>query len=322
MVKKNKKINIGIIGVGDIAQHHLRVLSTFEDVNLIAVANRSPKKSTDAQKKYKIKSRYADFREMLKKETLDGVYVCVSADNMFKVSRECLKYNIPLFLEKPPSLTLTEVKKLALLAKQKKIPVMVGLNRRFYSVIQKAKKEILKKGPILGIAIEMPERINEVGKLKKLSKKTVGNWFVVGGIHGVDLMRYIGGDIQDVKATHRAYKEQNGDNFGALITFKNRAIGSYRSHWQSPGRWSIDIYGVGIRAHLEPIEEGVIVENNKKPRSIEPNSIDKKHKPGFYLQNRYFIDRLKDKKVIEYPACSIEESVKTMELIEKIGRSK
>lgn len=318
-----KKINIGIIGTGAIAEHHARVLSSFDDAVIRAAASRRTEPRELFCASHHIPANYENHQDMKAAEKeLDALYILVSAENIFNVTKECISYGLPLFIEKPPGLSLRETKELARLARERNIPVMVGLNRRFYSIIRAAKAAIEKQGPLLGIVVEAPEWIQKIRMAGKFPDAVLEKWAVLNGIHVIDLVRFFAGDVKNITSFRHALQEKNGDNFGALLTFKNNpAIGHYISHWQSPGRWKIDLYGKDVRAHMEPLEEGVIIEKDSPPVIIEPDAHDKEFKPGFWAQNRYFIDRVRDKKPISYPASSIEDAEKTMELVEQIANA-
>jgi predicted dehydrogenase len=309
---------LGLIGVGAISEQHLRAFSALPDVELVAVANRGPEPRDRAQARFGIPRGYADFREMLARERLDAACVLVGATDVYDVTCACLEHALPLLVEKPPGLSVAETEDLARRARARRVPVMVGLNRRFYSVIRKAREAIAERGPLLGITVNTPERVNEKKAIEKFAP-VIDRWLFLNGIHGIDLFRFLGGEIRRVTTAHAALHEKNGDSFAALAEFASGALGHYVSHWQSPGSWTVDLYGDGIRAHLEPLERGWILRNAGEPVAIEPDEVDTTHKPGFWAQARYFVDRLHDGAPIGHPASSIDDALETMKLVEAIG---
>lgn len=313
-----KKIRVGIIGTGAIAEQHLAVLNSFEDVVVAAVANRHSEPRERAQKKFGIPSGYDDFQKMLKEEMLDALFILVSAENILGVTEKSLEAGIPILMEKPPGLSSGETRKLAEKSREHNVPVMVGLNRRFYSIFRKAKEKIEKRGPLLGLVVNVPERIDEARATGKFSPALLEKWIVLNGIHGIDLLRFFGGEVKSLLPIPDSSRKTK-EHYGAFLRFLDGGLGHYISHWNSPECWSVELYGNRILARFEPLESGIIVEDGKAPIPIEPDIEDTKFKTGFWGQDRYFIDRVKDKKPIAYPAVSIEDAVKTMELIEKIA---
>lgn len=312
---------IGIIGAGAVAQHHLRVLTSFDDVTVSALANRNPERRRETAEAFSIPATYETHEEMLEQESLDALLVLTSADTIHSITKSLIPRGLPLLIEKPAGRTTSETRELAVLARQSGTRVMVGYNRRFYSVINAARHAIEERGSLRGIAIEAPERIDAVRALGKFPESLIEDWLVLNGTHGVDLLRFLGGDVTAAHAFHQSFQEKRGDNFGAVLSYTNGAIGHYLSHWNSPGRWQLTLYGAGVRARLEPIEQGTLLIG--EDASILPvDPVDIEYKPGFYAQARYFVDRVKDGGAIERPACSIDDAVGTMELTELIsGRS-
>jgi predicted dehydrogenase len=311
------KTRIGIIGAGAIAHHHLKVLRALDDVEVVALANRSAERRDAVAKEFDIPTTYEHYIDMLAKEKLDAVYVLTSVDTIYPITKDLIPSGLPLFIEKPAGLTAEETRDLAAQASHTGTRIMVGYNRRFYSVLEASRAEILKRGPMLGLALDAPESIAKVRALGKFSPEVLDHWLVANGTHGLDLLRYLGGEIAEVYATKYSHVEKNGDNFGATIRYANGTIGHYVSHWNTPGRHHLSLYGDGIRARFEPIEQGEILLGDNT-HALAPDQIDLDYKPGFYAQARYFIDRVQDSGPIERPACSIEDAVGTMELAERL----
>jgi len=311
------KTRVGIIGAGAIAHQHLKVLRAFDDVEVVALANRGAEHRESVAKEFGILKTYAGHADMLAAETLDAVYILTSADTIYPITKELISTGLPLFIEKPAGLTSDETRDLSARATTNNVRIMVGYNRRFYSVLEAGRAAILKLGPMLGLALEAPESIAKVRALGKFSPEVLDHWLIANGTHGIDLLRYLGGDVAEVHAAQHSHVEKNGDNFGATIRYANGAIGHYVSHWNTPGRHHLSLYGDGIRARFEPIEQGEILLGDNT-QALAPDQIDLDYKPGFYAQTRYFIDRVQDGGPIERPACSIEDAVGTMELAEQI----
>lgn len=314
-------VRIGIVGAGAVAHHHLKVLQALQDVEVVALANRGEEHRERVAKEFGIARTYPNHQEMLAEEDLDGIFVVTSVDTIYPITKELIHHKLPLLIEKPAGLNAAQTRELAKLAQEAGTRIMVGYNRRFYSVIGAADAAIKEHGSLLGLSIEAPERIETVRTLGKFSEQIIEEWLAANGTHGIDLLRFLGGDNTSVQAVHRAFKEKNGDNFGAVLSFANEAVGHYISHWNTPGRWQLTLYGEGVRARLEPIEQGALL-IGEQVSELPVDQVDVDFKPGFYKQAEYFVERIRDGMAIERPACSIQDAVGTMELAELIsGRS-
>jgi predicted dehydrogenase len=196
---------------------------------------------------------------------------------------------------------------------------MVGLNRRFYSVMQRAREEILKAGPLVSVLVEGPERLAEVKAVGIHPPEIIAGLLFANSIHCIDLLRYFGGDVQHISVTSSQWDEEQKNSFGALIKFRGGAMGHYIAHWMSPASWSVTLYGMGRRVSLNPLEKATLVDSDRSERLLAVDDVDVKFKPGLYGQNRFFLDAVKERRAIKYPASDLDDAVKTMQLIEAIG---
>ena len=93
---------------------------------------------------------------MIRKESLDVLWVMASWDQMDSLLIPLIKTGIPLFLEKPIAVSSKKIREAIhtqLLTNQY---IQVGYNRRFYSFIEKI-KSIISKGELRSVLVEIPE---------------------------------------------------------------------------------------------------------------------------------------------------------------------
>ena len=145
-------------------------------------------------------------------------------------------------------------------------------------------------------------------------KEVLDKWIYANSVHCIDLLRFFAGDVLDVKSL----SSLDSQYFNAQIKFSD-CVGQYRSYWDSPGGWQVFLYGDKSRVNIFPLEKAVFSVRNKDDVEIGLDEIDTKYKPGFYRQNKYFVDCVKEGRPFEFPASDINDAVKTMELIEKIA---
>ena len=75
----------------------------------------------------------------------------------------------------------------------------------------------------------------------------------------------------------------------ASIEFNSGSLGTYTSHWFSPGGWSVTLYGDGITVKFNHLEKGVWINTEFKENKIIPDKKDFNYKPGFYYLMEAFI---------------------------------
>lgn len=313
-----------MVGAGRMARLHLDAFKGFDDVEVVAIASPGEKRKSEVAAEYGIAKTYSSCEAMLDGESLDGVIVSPTVDYVYDISALCLKRRLHTLVEKPPGLTVAETQSLAALAREAGVCAIVGLQRRFYSHILSGLEQLKSRGPLYSVVVEAPELFTQIRDKKKFSDAVLAKWILGNGIHLIDLLRFVGGDIKHVTAVARQWKETMcPDSYHALVEFKSGAVGQYISNWSSPGGWSLTAYGAGCRVDIKPMERGSIVFSDGKVEELPISEIDKTYKPGVYAQNRAFIDAARAGTAAAWPAVSLDEAVVTMQLVTMIaeGRS-
>jgi predicted dehydrogenase len=304
-------IKIGIIGAGAIAEDHLRVLETFNDVSIVAISNRSKDRLDFIKDKYDIGHSYLDYNQMIKEIKLDAIFVTVSLFNLTEVTSACLESGIPTFIEKPVGLSTQDIESLIIISNSNKTINMVGLNRRFYSNILNAFEIIKKDGGVRTILIDAPQRISDINHWKGFESKT-NIW---NGIHCIDLFRFFCGEIEYLNADVKNNNNNKfNDTFNSMIKFKNNSVGHFISNWCAEGKWSVILVGNSKRVNIQPLENGHYFDKKSNIKDLKVSKEDINFKPGFYYQDRFFIDSIISKSTINYPASDLNDYYNTMKL--------
>ena len=309
------KIGLGVIGLGYIFKEYLKVISMIKDYEIIGGITKS---NIKAKNFAKLKSNfvvYNDLNEMMSDYRITAVLVLVNPQETFNVLKKIIPYQKFIFVEKPIGLNFNETKKIKSLFLKYKTPNMIGFNRRFYSVFKKGLKIINSKGGVHSILIEGHERFWKVDK--KRNKKILDNWVYANSSHTIDLLRFFGGEFNEVYSFKKTINEKNGDNFTMILKSKKNILATYISNWYSPGGWSVKLFGNGITVVFDPLENGYILNKKFEKKYIEPSNYDKDYKPGFYQQMIFFKSLIKNNK-LSWPAQDIVDAFKTVSLIKKI----
>lgn len=150
---------------------------------------------------------YPTIRELFAEAKPDMVSVCVPDEHHAGILKEILAFNPKLVIaEKPVTTTVAETKKIMKLYDQKKIPVIVNYSRRFYSGIQKIKKDLDQKkyGAVLSASV-------------MYTKGVLHN-----GSHAIDLARYFFGDVKTSRCLYSVNDFKSDDRtVGGFLTFEH-----------------------------------------------------------------------------------------------------
>lgn len=312
------RLKVGVIGAGFFSEKHLEVLTALDDAEVAALCSRGHPRIHALADRFRVERTFTDLHQMFDAIELDAVFVLVNATRIAEVTSECLRRKVPTLLEKPPGLSAVVAGELRDLASANDCMNMVGLNRRFYSVMRHAREAILEVGPLVSVSIEAPERLWEYKSPGVHPPEVIGGLLYANGIHCIDLLRYFGGDVSEIHAMASRWSEDQKNSFGALMRFESGAMGQYIANWMSPGGWSVTLYGMGRRVLLKPLERGILIDANGTETTLPVDEVDTLYKPGLYAQDRYFLDCVKERRKVSYPAADLVDAVKTMELIETI----
>ncbi|MFR8976064.1 MAG: Gfo/Idh/MocA family protein, partial [Eubacteriales bacterium] len=72
-----KKLRIGMVGAGNIANVHLNAYQTLDNVEIAAICDINAERLNETADLFNIEKRYATEAEMLANEQLDAADVCV-----------------------------------------------------------------------------------------------------------------------------------------------------------------------------------------------------------------------------------------------------
>lgn len=313
-----KKFKFVLVGYGNIAKKHLEVFKDL-DVFFSASCNRSKEKREEAKQLWKIPNTYSDPEEMIEKEKPDGILITTSFLSNFSVAKRLIKYKIPILLEKPPATSYREAKMLSILSKKYNTPIMVGFNRRFYSIYLKAMELFGGRENISFIWIEWSENPQYL-KSMGYSEDEIKLFNYANSLHGIDLIIYFCGELKNTKCWGRNLGKKNELKWqmGFNANNKNGAVVSFYSNWDVPGRWRLMVDFLESRIVCAPLEEVKVLSFKDSLKEIEPSQEDKIYKPGFYGQAKYFLDVVKEKRKIKWPACSIEDSLQSLKIAEDL----
>lgn len=96
-----KKINVAIIGAGNIAEAMANALKGINNrVNLYAVASRSIDKATRFAEKYGFEKAYGSYEELAKDESADLIYIATPHSEHFKNAMLCVENGRNCLVEK------------------------------------------------------------------------------------------------------------------------------------------------------------------------------------------------------------------------------
>jgi UDP-N-acetylglucosamine 3-dehydrogenase len=250
------KVNVGVIGVGAMGQHHARVYSKLENADLMAVSDLMKDKVDEIAKEYNALS-FVDYNDILEMPEIEAVSVCVPTTHHFNVVMDAIEHGKHVLVEKPIAFTLREAEAMVNAAKENGVKLATGHVERFNPAVSKA-KELIQSG-IIGEVVSasakrvgpFPPRIKDVGVTIDLA------------IHEVDIMFYLFDSPVSRIYAHmgsRLEKCEYEDHAEIMSTFKNGVIGMLEVNWLTPyKKRKLEITGVDGIISIDYIDQTVKV---------------------------------------------------------------
>ncbi len=210
----SQPIRAGVIGVGNMGQHHARVLGLLKDVELVGVSDVNIDRGQDTASKHRVKF-FGDYREML--PHVEAVCIAVPTRLHYEVGMTCLKAGVHVLIEKPIAATIAEAESLVNIAAECKQILQVGHIERFNPAFQELSK-VLKHETLLAIEAHRmspySHRANDVSVVFDLM------------IHDIDLLlELVSSQIIRVNANGNQVSESGFlDYVTSTIEFENGVI--------------------------------------------------------------------------------------------------
>lgn len=123
-----KPLRMAVVGTGALGRHHARILSAFEGVTLVAVAEINPVAGQAVAHKCGT-AWVADHRDLL--DCVDAAVIAVPTFAHLDVATDFLERGIPLLVEKPVAADAAQARQMAELAEQQSALLQVGHVERF-----------------------------------------------------------------------------------------------------------------------------------------------------------------------------------------------
>lgn len=217
-------LRAGVIGVGAMGRHHVRILSEIPGVELIAIADVSPDLVGSVASDYGV-TGYTDFDAMLQNERLDVVSIVVPTSLHHAISIKAMRLGVNVLCEKPIASTVELAEEMIQVAKEQNVRLMVGHIERFNPAILELKKRIEQAGEIYQITSRrlgpFPDRIRDVGVVVDLAS------------HDIDAMNFLLESPAETVFAHTAQRihATNEDMIVGSIRFENGVIGGLDVNW-------------------------------------------------------------------------------------------
>lgn len=225
---QKKTVRWGIIGLGRIAHKFVKDLLLLPNVELYAVASRTPEKAALFAAQYQSKLYFDDYETMLKacSTELDVVYIATPHVGHYEATMLCLKYKVGVLCEKPFAMHQQQVQQMITLAAQQNTYLMEALWTRFLPttlrIVELIQSGVIGKIKSIQADFGFYSTFDENSRI--FNKKLGGGALLDVGIYPVFLSYLLLGKPKDIMAKAVFGKTEIDETTMAILSYENEQL--------------------------------------------------------------------------------------------------
>jgi len=258
-----EKKRVGVIGVGAMGKHHVRIYHGMRAVELVGVADSNDKTANEVAAEYHTEA-FTDCEQLLN-EDLDAVSIVVPTSLHKDIARKAAQYGVHMLVEKPVADSLSNAALIIDAARRENLKLMIGHIERFNPAILKLKELINagELGEILSISCRRvgpyAPRIRDVGIITDLA------------VHDIDTISYLYGKraMQVYSIAGNSFHVQE-DYASILLKYDDKRSGTVETNWLTPYKMrTLTATGTGGVASVDYLEQSLALWKEEGRISVE-----------------------------------------------------
>ena len=306
-----------IVGYGSIGKRHVKNLLECTKYEILILTKRKINNKKEPRIKY-----YNSLTDALTEKPKIG-FITNETSFHVEIAIKLAKKNIHLFIEKPLSNSIKNVKKLREIVNKNKLITQMGCNWRFHPCIKKIKNIIEKDeiGKIYSVQVESNSYLPDWHPYEDYSKgyaakKELGGGILLTCIHELDFLYWYFGKVDEIFSVTKKQSQLkvNTDDLSLMIIkFKKNILAErHLDYFQRPDYKRCKIIGSkGTLYWDSDINELKFYSKNKK-KWIKKIQIKKYEKNKMYIDEiLYFLKSVNSKKKTINP---LNDGIETLQI--------
>ena len=244
-----RKIRVGVVGVGSHAYRNILPALHYLPVDLVALCDLNPEALKATGKEYEGRALFSSTEQMYREAELDAVLLCVGPQHHPRLAIEAMQAGLHVWMEKPPALRVSQIKEM-LAARGDRI-CGVGFKKAYMPATRKA-KELLESpdfGALRSLLAVYPMSMPADGA-GVLERGEVCNW-LANGCHPLSLMLELGGKVSSVTTLLGPGEQAVGS---VQLQFASGAVGIFNLAGGTPPGYGVEryeLFGAGRAISIE-----------------------------------------------------------------------
>jgi predicted dehydrogenase len=214
-----EKVRIGVIGVGQIGKRHLERYAQIEGGEVVAIADINAEELARVSQRFGISDTYTNFRELLARDDIVAVDVCLHNNYHMPVTVAALEAGKDVYCEKPMAGSYTDAETMYETAQELGRKLSIQLNTLFRDETKAAKHLIdngylgkVYHGRSTGFRRRGRPFVDGYGSPNFVQKQIAsGGALYDMGVYHIARMLYLLGNPQVLRISGKTYQEMDMD---------------------------------------------------------------------------------------------------------------
>ena len=205
--RKSKFLNIGLVGAGPWGLNYISTIAKLDGMNLVRLASSNPDSANQVGPECVISDKWQD---VVNARELDGIVIASPPTTHFDIAMAAIKNGLPVLLEKPMTLLVSDSEKLLSAAQDLEAIVMVDHIHLYSSAWEVVRRKAPELGAIQAIT-------GTAGKWGPFPSKTPVLW--EWGSHDVAMCISLMGRVPKKVSIKRIESKMGGETLNLVLDF-------------------------------------------------------------------------------------------------------
>jgi len=260
----NQRLRMGVIGCGFFGQKHADIIRQIANSELVAVCDIQEAAAKQTGERFGVKW-YTDHNEMMEKEPLDAVSICVSEAYHLAPAVDAAKHGKAILLEKPIAINAREAEQIKRAAEEHGVRLMVAHVCEFDGRYRYT-ADAIERGELGEILSLYLKRSTTQSTAARFQGKV--SFYHYMGVHDFEAMLLFARPALPVRAYAQCVAKKNAA-FGAqdtvfnTITFDNGIVACIQLCWALPENEALgfvacaDVVGTKGVSYIDVKNQGI-----------------------------------------------------------------
>lgn len=320
-------LRVAVIGLGSRGRQWVRTVCSAPRYELVACVDRDRETLRDAAASLRIPARecYVDLSEALDATRPEAVIVATSVDRHVEPCAAALARGVGVLVEKPFALSLREAQRLVAMARDAKVPIVVGQNYR-YTRMPQTVRQILERRSLGRVGLVLCQAYRNGSDFPASLGAIPDSVLWETGVHHIDALRYVlGQEVVGVMAqsfTVPWSRFAPGASVQALLVFEGGVRASVCVTYDSRGHelfnqgQELYLRIMGERGTLHVFQHWILLwERGRWPRLVRRGPRPNPEVDSLLRQLEQAL------RTGDEPECSGRDNLKTLAVLEACARS-